>query len=85
MSTQPFHDGEIAIQERAGERDIARQRGAIIGSRIVPGALPFLAQQRLIAVSIAGDDGQLVDVGLVLARPASCTARTASASASRRR
>ena len=59
MSTQPFHDGEIAIQERAGERDIARQRGAMIGSRIVPGALPFLAQQRLIAVSIAGDAGYL--------------------------
>ena len=59
MSTQPFHDGEIAVQERAGERDIARQRGAIIGSRIVPGALSFLAQQRLIAVSIAGDDGYL--------------------------
>jgi predicted pyridoxine 5'-phosphate oxidase superfamily flavin-nucleotide-binding protein len=59
MSTQPFHDGEIAVQERAGERDIARQRGAIIGSRIVPGALPFLAQQRLIAVSIAGDAGHL--------------------------
>ena len=59
MSIQPFHDGEIAVQERTGERDIARRHGAIIGSRIVPGALPFLAQQRLIAVSIAGDDGQL--------------------------
>lgn len=59
MSIQPFHDGEIAVQERTGERDIARRHGAIIGSRIVPGALSFLAQQRLIAVSIAGDDGQL--------------------------
>jgi uncharacterized protein len=59
MSNQPFHDGEIAVQERAGERDSARRHGAGIGSRIVPGALPFLARQRLIAVSIAGDDGLL--------------------------
>jgi uncharacterized protein len=59
MRTEPFHDGEIAVQERAGERDIARQRGAIISPRIAPGALSFLAQQRLIALSAAGDDGQL--------------------------
>jgi len=59
MSQQPFHEGEIAVQERAGERDIARRHGAIVSSRIVPGALAFLAKQRLIAVSAAGDDGQL--------------------------
>jgi len=59
MNDQPYHDGEIAVQERAGERDIARRHGAIISSRIVPGALSFLARQRLVAVSIAGDDGYL--------------------------
>ena len=59
MSHQPFHEGELAVQERAGERDIARRHGAIISSRIVPNALPFLAQQRLVAVSAAGDDGDL--------------------------
>jgi uncharacterized protein len=59
MINQPFHDGEIAVQERTGERDAARRHGAGIGSRIVPGALPFLARQRLIAVSVAGDDGRL--------------------------
>src|SRR5262249_17754315 len=59
MSNQPFHDGEIAVQERTGEREIARRHGAGIGSRISPGALSFLARQRLLAVSIAGDDGQL--------------------------
>ncbi len=59
MTNQPFHEGEIAVQERAGERDIARRHGAGIGSRIAPGALPFLGRQRLIAVSIAGDDSQL--------------------------
>ena len=59
MRNQPFHDGEIAVQERAGERDIARRHGAAISSRIVPGALSFLARQRLLALSAAGDDGHL--------------------------
>ncbi|HKV99808.1 MAG TPA: pyridoxamine 5'-phosphate oxidase family protein [Vicinamibacterales bacterium] len=59
MAHDPFHEGEIAVQERAGERDIGRRRHTIISPRIVPGALPFLAQQRLIALSVPGDDGQL--------------------------
>src|SRR5262249_41303112 len=59
MPPDPFHEGEIAVQERAGEREIGRKRGAIVSPRIVPGALPFLAQQRLIALSGAGDDGHL--------------------------
>ena len=67
MSDQPFHEGEIAVQERAGERDIARRHGVIIASRIPPGALTFLAQQRLIAVSVAGDDPGR-DGGAVLRR-----------------
>lgn len=59
MSNQPYHEGEIAVQERTGERAFARRHGSIISDRIVPGALPFLAQQRLVAVSAAGDDGHL--------------------------
>jgi predicted pyridoxine 5'-phosphate oxidase superfamily flavin-nucleotide-binding protein len=59
MGNQPFHEGEIAIQERAGERDIARRLGAGISSRIVEGALPFLGRQRLLAVATTGDDGLL--------------------------
>ena len=59
MRNQPYHDGEIAVQERTGEREIARRHGAAISSRIVPGALSFLARQRLVALSAAGDDGHL--------------------------
>src|SRR5262245_36060578 len=59
MNLPPYHAGEIAVQERAGEREIAEQRVGAISSRIIPGALSFLARQRLIAVSIAGDDGYL--------------------------
>jgi hypothetical protein len=46
MDHQPFHDGEVAVQERTGERDIARRHGAIISSTITPAALSFLALQR---------------------------------------
>lgn len=59
MFRDPFHEGEIAVQERTGERDIGRRRQTIISPQIVPGALPFLAQQRLIALSVAGEDGRL--------------------------
>jgi hypothetical protein len=59
MEDQPYHAGEIAVQERTGERDIARRHGALISSAIVSSALPFLARQRLVAVSTAGDDGRL--------------------------
>ena len=59
MNDEPYHPGEIAMQEGAGERDIARRHGAIISPTIVSGALPFLARQRLLAASLAGDEGDL--------------------------
>jgi uncharacterized protein len=58
MSSEPFHAGEIAIQERTGERDSARRHGVGISSRIMPGAVSFLERQRLLAVSAVADDGQ---------------------------
>lgn len=57
--SEPFHHGEITVQERAGERDLARRRGAGIASRIPPGGLSFLAGQRLLALSAVGDEGRL--------------------------
>ena len=59
MANEPFHDGEIAVQVRTGERELARRHGAAISARIAAGALPFLAKQRLIALATAGDDGHL--------------------------
>jgi predicted pyridoxine 5'-phosphate oxidase superfamily flavin-nucleotide-binding protein len=57
--SQPFHEGELAVQERAGERDVARRNSVGISSRIVAGALSFLARQRLLALTVDADDGQL--------------------------
>jgi uncharacterized protein len=59
MPRQPFHEGELAVQERAGERDAARRNGVGISSRIMPAALSFLARQRLLALTVADDAGQL--------------------------
>jgi predicted pyridoxine 5'-phosphate oxidase superfamily flavin-nucleotide-binding protein len=46
MST--FHEGELLVQERAGESHIAARNGRGISNRILPGAMPFLAQQRML-------------------------------------
>ena len=59
MRNELFHDGEIAVQKRAGERESARRNSVGISSRITTAALPFLARQRLLALTIAGDDGYL--------------------------
>jgi predicted pyridoxine 5'-phosphate oxidase superfamily flavin-nucleotide-binding protein len=59
VRNEPFHDGEITVQRRTGEREAARRHGAAIADRIVPGALPFLEAQRLVAVSGAAEDGRL--------------------------
>ncbi len=59
FSVEPFHEGEIAVQTRTGERDQARRHGSAISTVIVPGARPFLARQRLLAVTVADDDGDL--------------------------
>jgi uncharacterized protein len=59
MKNVPFHEGEITIQERVGDRDLARRLGAGILPRILEGALPFLGRQRLLAITAAGHDGFL--------------------------
>ncbi|HJV21136.1 MAG TPA: pyridoxamine 5'-phosphate oxidase family protein [Holophagaceae bacterium] len=41
----PFHDGERAVQARAGETGTALLNGRMIEASIMPGALPFIARQ----------------------------------------
>src|SRR5215216_3526674 len=54
-----YHAGEIAVQERAGERAVAQRRGSMIGNRLVDGARAFLGRQGAAAVGAAGPDGAL--------------------------
>jgi len=57
--TDVFHAGEIAVQERTGERPIARRLCTMIGDRLVEGARAFLSHQGTAAVGAAGPDGAL--------------------------
>lgn len=43
--TDPFHEGQLRVQEQTGERDAAFRVGAIISDRIPPRAFDFLAKQ----------------------------------------
>jgi uncharacterized protein len=54
-----YHAGEIAVQERAGERSVAQRRGGMIGDRLVEGARAFLGRQGVAAVGAAALDGAL--------------------------
>jgi hypothetical protein len=52
-----YHAGEVAVQERAGERSTAARRGGMIGERLVDGARAFLSRQGVAAVGAAAPDG----------------------------
>jgi len=52
-----YHAGEIAVQQRAGERSIAARRGGMIGDRLVDGARAFLSRQGVAAVGAEAPDG----------------------------
>src|SRR5262249_3790801 len=45
MNGGPFHEGELAIQRRLGELDLASHNGRGISGRIVRGAFDFVAAQ----------------------------------------
>jgi uncharacterized protein len=47
---EPFHAGEIAVQQRAGERELAVRHGSMIVDAIPPPARAFLATQRTLAL-----------------------------------
>lgn len=53
----PFHEGERYVQERSGERETALRTGGVVGDAIPPRAIPFLAQQRMLAIGSVDDQG----------------------------
>jgi len=55
----PYHDGEIRVQELAGERDIALLTGGGVQDRIVAPAARFLAQLRFIVLGRADDEHRI--------------------------
>jgi hypothetical protein len=57
--TDAFHAGEVAVQERAGERALAQRHGAMIRDRLSDGVRAFLERQDVVAVGAAAPNGAL--------------------------
>jgi predicted pyridoxine 5'-phosphate oxidase superfamily flavin-nucleotide-binding protein len=55
----PYHSGELAAQERAGEVAIARRNGVGITDSVMPGARPFLKQQLMVLLASRGAQGAM--------------------------
>jgi predicted pyridoxine 5'-phosphate oxidase superfamily flavin-nucleotide-binding protein len=53
-----FHPGERAVQQRAGESAVADRNRALISDVVVGGARPFIAQQSMVVVGSADDQGR---------------------------
>src|SRR5258708_39966586 len=46
----PFHEGELRAQELAGEREQGESNGAMIGKKIMSGAVNFIRAQKMAVV-----------------------------------
>jgi predicted pyridoxine 5'-phosphate oxidase superfamily flavin-nucleotide-binding protein len=55
---EPFHEGEIAVQERTGERAQGARNGAILHDFVTPPACRFLARQPVLAVALPDSEGR---------------------------
>src|SRR5262245_45786610 len=56
---QSYHEGERYVQERAGERDNALRLEGFAADALPPRAMPFLAEQRMLAVGSIDEHGSV--------------------------
>ena len=68
MTNAPFHSGELAVQERAGEAAIARRNGSAVSGKVMGGARLFLTQQPMIVLS-SSDEKSAMWASIVFGRP----------------
>ena len=52
----PFHEGELQVQQRAGEREEGRRNGRVFADSIMSGALKFVAQQPMVVFGSVDDE-----------------------------
>lgn len=64
----PFHEGELRVQERAGEAAMGRRRERLIADHIVPRAWPFLERQSMVVLGSLDPEGN-VWASLLFGRP----------------
>lgn len=81
-TTGPFHEGEIAVQERAGVRESARKVGGIVRSTMPPVAADFIAAQNFAVAGFADARGK-VWASLLFGEPGFLTPRSDSLVAAR--
>lgn len=53
---EPFHEGELAVQERLGLRTEAKQNSGVIADSIIKGAFRFIEQQRMAVIGSIDPD-----------------------------
>ncbi|MYN07506.1 pyridoxamine 5'-phosphate oxidase family protein [Pseudoduganella aquatica] len=63
-----FHEGERAVQERAGESAIADRNIAVLSDTVIAGARPFIAKQFMAALASVDAEGQVWS-SLVFGKP----------------
>lgn len=69
----PFHEGELQVQERTGELEEGRRNGRVFADSIMPGALKFVAQQPMVVLGSI-DHEQNIWASVLLGPPGFVTA-----------
>lgn len=54
-----FHEGERAVQARAGEAMIADHNGTVLAASVIPGARVFIAKQFMVALASVDTQGRV--------------------------
>lgn len=57
--SNPYHEGELEVQKRANESDIARSNGVVVDDSILAGALRFIEQQPMAVISSIDTEGRV--------------------------
>lgn len=60
MENNPYHEGEIKIQNLTGERNKARANSVVIKPEILSGAFDFISKQTMIWLGTQNQDGSLL-------------------------
>ncbi|MFB3922009.1 MAG: pyridoxamine 5'-phosphate oxidase family protein [Terriglobia bacterium] len=59
QNQNPFHPGELLVQELTGEAAVGERNGAMIADTIMTGALPFLREQKMFLVGSSSPEGEV--------------------------
>ena len=70
----PYHQGELLVQERTGERAAGERNGQVIADSILRGALPFIEKQGFAVLGSVDAEGE-VWASLLLGEPGFLHAR----------